>query len=62
MTTMYIDNKANVNPTVENYIVDRSEYSTIQDLYTLANDCMNDNVYLIRMSEDGKELFTVRNH
>ena len=62
MTTMIIDNKANAIKSIEVYEIDRYEYQTIADLEELAFDCLNEEVYLIRMFENGKELFTMRNY
>ncbi len=61
MTKMIIDNKASVKPSYEAYEIDRNEYRTIDDLMFLAGECMNDNVYLIRVYENDEELFTMRN-
>ena len=58
---MIIDNKATVREKYECYEIDRNEYVTVDDLKSLAADCMNDNVYLIRVYENGTELFTLRN-
>lgn len=62
MTTMIIDNKATSTKPCEKYIIDRNEYKTEKDLLELAGDCMNENVYLIRVYENGNELFTIRNY
>lgn len=62
MTTMYIDNKATAKKAIELYEIDRNEYPTIDDLRNLAWDCMNNNVYLIRVFENNNELFTIRNN
>lgn len=62
MTTMYIDNKATAKKAIELYEIDRNEYQTIDDLRNLAWDCMNNNVYLIRVFENNNELFTIRNN
>lgn len=61
MTKMIIDNKATAKRAYEAYKIDRNEYQTIDDLLMLAGDCMNDDVYLIRVYENDVELFTVRN-
>ena len=62
MTTMIIDNKATSNKAYESYTVDRNEYPTVEDLKDLAYECMNKEVYLIRVFEDNNELFTIRNY
>ena len=61
MTKMIIDNKATAQKKYECYDIDRNEYPTIEDLKLLAEDCMNDEVYLIRVYENETELFTIRN-
>ena len=61
MTKMIIDNKATAEKKYECYDIDRSEYPTVDDLRMLARDCMNDEVYLIRVYENETELFTIRN-
>ena len=45
----------------ECYDIDRNEYPTVEDLKSLAEDCMNNEVYLIRVYENETELFTIRN-
>lgn len=62
MTILYIDNKATATKSVEAYEVDRDLYQTEKDLMMLAGECMNEDVYLIRVLEDNKELFTMRNY
>lgn len=62
MTTMTIDNKATARKPFEHYIIDRNEYPTMQDLMFLVGECMNRDVYLIRVEENGNELFTIRNY
>ena len=61
MTKMIIDNKATAEKKYECYDIDRNEYPTVDDLRMLAYDCMNDEVYLIRVYENETELFTIRN-
>lgn len=61
MTKMIIDNKATAEKKYECYDIDRNEYPTVDDLRMLARDCMNDEVYLIRVYENETELFTIRN-
>jgi hypothetical protein len=61
MTKMIIDNKATAEKKYECYDIDRNEYPTVDDLTMLAQDCMNDEVYLIRVYENETELFTIRN-
>ena len=61
MTIMTIDNKATATKPIEKYIIDRNEYPTLADLHMLAGECMNKEVYLISVEEDGKELFKTRN-
>lgn len=61
MTKMIIDNKATAKRAYEAYEIDRNEYRTVQDLMLLAGECMNENVYLIRVYENDSELFTMRN-
>ena len=62
MTTMTIDNKAFIKPAYEYFKIDRTEYKTIDDLLALACECMNEDVYLIRVYENDEEVFTVRNN
>lgn len=62
MTTMYIDNKATAKKATEYYIIDESIYETENKLKELATDCMNEEVYLIRVYKNDKELFTLRNY
>ncbi len=62
MTTLIIDNKAIAKRAYEKYIVDRTEYPTIEHLRDLVSDCMNDEVYKISVYENDVELFTIRNH
>ena len=61
MTKMIIDNKATAKIKYECYDIDRNEYPTVEDLKQLARDCMNNEVYLIRVYENETELFTIRN-
>ena len=61
MTKMIIDNKATAQKKYECYDIDRNEYTNVEDLKLLAQDCMNDEVYLIRVYENETELFTIRN-
>ena len=61
MTTMIIDNKATATKSIEKYIIDRNKYDTVKKLKELASECMNEDVYLIRVYENDKELFTFRN-
>lgn len=61
MTKMIIDNKATAQKKYECYVIDRNEYPTVEDLKSLAEDCMNNEVYLIRVYENETELFTLRN-
>lgn len=60
MTTMIIDNKATAKKSIEKYIIDTNEYQTLDSLMELAADCMNEEVYLIRVYKDDEELFTFR--
>lgn len=62
MTTMEIANKARCAKRYERYVIDRNEYPTIQDLRMLAGECMNDDVYLIRVYENNEELFHTWNN
>lgn len=59
---MYIDYKAGVNKKYQLFELDRNEYPTIDDLKLIALDCMNNEVYLIRVFENNNELFTIRNN
>ena len=61
MTTMLIDNKANVKPAYEYFSIDTNEYRTLEDLKALAVDCMNENVYLIKVFYGDTKLFEIRN-
>lgn len=61
MTKMVIDNKATAKRAYECYAIDRNEYRTVNDLMMLAGECMNNDVYLIRVYENDEELFTMRN-
>ena len=61
MTKMIIDNKATAQKKYECYDIDRNEYPTVEDLKSLAEDCINDEVYLITVYENETELFTIRN-
>ena len=61
MTKMIIDNKATTKKKYECYDIDRNEYPTVEDLKSLAEYCMNNDVYLIRVYENETELFTIRN-
>lgn len=60
-TTMYIDYKAGSKKSYELYEIDRNEYPSNDDLRSLAFECMNNSVYLIRVFENNNELFTIRN-
>lgn len=69
MTIMMIDNKARCKKSYEYFEVDRNEYNSVNSLMELAYECMNEDVYLIRVCEgkgnsldNYKELFTMRNH
>ena len=61
MTKMIIDNKATAKKKYECYDIDINQYPNVEDLISLAEDCMNDEVYLIRVYENETELFTIRN-
>lgn len=61
MTTMLIDYKASAEKAYQNYEIDREIYPTVDDLKELTYECINSTVYLIRVYENGAELFTVRN-
>lgn len=61
MTKIVIDNKAFVKPAYECYRIDRNEYRTVNDLMMLAGECVNKDVYLIRVYENDEELFTMKN-
>lgn len=61
MTKMIIDKKAGCGAD-EAYEIDRSIYQTIEELKVVAFECMNKDVYLVRVFEDDVELFTLRNH
>lgn len=62
MTTMIIDNKATAKKAYESYTIDEEIYYNEEKLKELAADCMNEEVYLIRVYKDNKELFTMRNY
>ena len=61
MTKMIIDNKATTKKKYECYDIDSIEYLTVDDFKSLAEYCMNNDVYLIRVYENETELFTIRN-
>ena len=61
MTTMIIDNKATAKKPIEKYIIDRNEYPTKESLYMLAGECMNKEVYLIKIYENDNLIITARN-
>ena len=60
-TIMIIDNKATAEKPYEVYEIDRYEYQTIENLRELVGDCMNKEVYSIKIMEDDNELMMVRN-
>lgn len=62
MTTMIIDNKATAKRSYESYTLDENIYNTEEKLKEIAFECMNKEVYLIRVYKDNKELFTIRNY
>lgn len=61
VTKMIIDNKATTQKKYECYDIDRNVYPTVEDLKLLAEDCINNEVYLIKVYENETELFTIRN-
>lgn len=43
-------------PDYESYKIDRRIYRTYEDLLEAADDCMNENVFMITVTVDGKEI------
>ena len=58
MTKMRIDYKASTGKADKCYIVDRDEWP---DLWELTNECMTDDVYLIEIVVDGRQVIKARN-
>lgn len=59
-TIMIVDNKATAKKSYEAYKIDRRVYRTMDDLKELVEDCMSENVYLIRIYENGNQILEVR--
>ena len=49
MTVMTIDHKTGDTRKYSHYMIDRSEYPTLEDLKNLALECLNDNAYSIQI-------------
>ena len=53
---MIIDNKAGRGKSYENYKIDRNIYRTVEELNELVSECMNENVFMITVTANGKEI------
>jgi hypothetical protein len=61
MTKIIIDNRATAKKAYEAYEIDRNEYKTQEELQELVYECLNENVYSITVTENGKEIIKVLN-
>ena len=62
MTNLVIDNKAGHGKVYESYSIDRRIYKTVESLKDLVNECMNDNVFMITVTVNGREIIRAYNN